>query len=82
MTDGKLQFRISKVSLLNSMSESDVAADVEISDAGTESLFPSGVYTWAQLSNADTTLLTSDNFGGVRWAASTIRCLPGFSRSR
>ncbi|BBL68720.1 SipW-dependent-type signal peptide-containing protein [Methanoculleus chikugoensis] len=65
VTDGKLQFRISKVSLLNSMSESDVAADVEISDAGTESLFPSGVYTWAQLSNADTTLLTSDNFGGT-----------------
>lgn len=64
VTDDKLLFRITKVSLLNGMSDAGAAVDGKVPDAGSKGLFPSNVYTWAQLSNADTTLLTSDNFGG------------------
>lgn len=70
ITDEKLQFRFKKVSLLNSMPEPDVTtAGMETTGVGIDYLFPgvSKVYTWADISNADTTKLNSDNFGGAMY---------------
>lgn len=65
-TDDKLEFKFKKTSWLNS-APGEAAADIEAADAELDSLFPgaSKVYTWSQISNAETTELNSDNFGGA-----------------
>lgn len=66
--DDKLQFKFQKTSWFNSEpGEIAVAAEMETADAELDSLLPgaSKVYTWSQISNAETTELNSDNFGGV-----------------
>lgn len=65
--DDKLEFKFKKTSWLNSAPGEALAADIEAADAELDSLFPgaSKVYTWSQISNAETTELNSDNFGGA-----------------